>query len=443
MNLNISLCIKLFTASIVLSQSLNLLSIPKADAAGFKFTKIVDGTTPIPGGTGNFYYLFNPNINGNNIVFAGGSEHNVDLLGVYATTGTNKAITKIADQNTPIPGGIGKFEYLGQLSVSGSNIAIAGGTYGHDAQSGIYITKGINGALTKFADTNTPIPSGTGSFKWVGYPSISGNNIAFVGGDASHKAGIYANTGENRTFIKIADTNTPVPSGIGSFKWVGYPSISGNNITFLGDDATSKRGIYANTSENGALIKIIDISTPIPTGTDNSHPIDYPSTGGSNITFVGSDASGKTGIYANLGENGALIKIVDTNTPVPDGVGNFDYFSEVKRHGNTVTFVGRFYDGNYYQSGLYIYLDGILSKVISSTDTLFPDKKIVEIYDISRHGFDGESLAFGTFLSDASMAIFRADRISEPVPEPLTLGGTAVAGVVGLWFKKKKKKVAA
>jgi hypothetical protein len=62
MSLKIGVMIKLFTASIVLSQSINLVSIENVDAASFKFTKIADKNTPIPGGVGSFQSFGSPSI---------------------------------------------------------------------------------------------------------------------------------------------------------------------------------------------------------------------------------------------------------------------------------------------------------------------------------------------------------------------------------------------
>ncbi|MFQ4143107.1 PEP-CTERM sorting domain-containing protein [Chlorogloeopsis sp. ULAP02] len=95
----------------------------------------------------------------------------------------------------------------------------------------------------------------------------------------------------------------------------------------------------------------------------------------------------------------------------------------------------------YDKYGIYFYADGIISKVIDSEDTLVANKTLARLF-FGSHGLDGESLAFSAHFTDGSWGVFQADRISEPVPEPLTLGGTAVAGVIGFWFKKKKKKVA-
>jgi hypothetical protein len=456
MSLKIGVMIKLFTASIVLSQSINLLSIENVDAASFKFTKIADKNTPIPGGVGSFQSFGSPSISGNNIAFQSYNFDNYGRLkhqGIYVSTGLNGALTKIADKNTLIPGGIGNFRTFGSQSISGNNMAFEGYGYYHYAnvdQQGIYVTTPINGALTKFVDKNTLIPDFTNK-KYVGSPSISGSNIAFTIGEAdetgyTEKRGIYANTGENGALIKIVGTNTPIPDSVSSFDLVGLPSISDSNIAFWGgtwnSDVIDYQGIYANTGENGGLIKIADTNTPIPGSVGNFTYVESPRISGRNIVFSGVSNADQQGIYANMGENGALLNIADTNTPIPDSDSNFHYFEGISISGNNIAFAGIIED-NYYEAyreiGVYLYADGVLSKVISSTDTLVPGKTIRNIY-MSNQGLDGESLAFLAAFNDNSVAIFRADRISEPVPEPLTLAGTAVAGVMGFWFKKKKKK---
>ncbi|MDM9384259.1 PEP-CTERM sorting domain-containing protein [Chlorogloeopsis sp. ULAP01] len=457
MNLKIGVSIKLLTASIVLSQSINLLSIQKVNAADFKFTKIADKNTPIPGGIGNFQSFGSPSLSGHNIAFQGYNFDNYDRIknqGIYISTGLSGGLTKIADKDTLIPGGIGNFRTFGSQSISGNNIVFEGYGYYHYGnvdQQGIYVTTPINSALTNFVDKNTLIPDFT-SKKYVRNPSISGSNIAFTIGEAdetgyAEKRGIYANTGENGALIKIAGTNTPIPDSISNFDLVDSASISGSNIAFWGgalsSDIVDHQGIYASTGENRALIKIADTNTPIPGSVGNFTYVESPRISGRNIVFSGVSDADQQGIYANMGENGALLKIADTNTPIPDSNSNFHYFEGISISGSNIAFAGILED-NYYEAyremGVYLYADGVLSKVISSTDTLIPGKTIRNIY-MSNQGLDGESLAFLAAFNDNSIAIFRADRIYEPVPEPLTLGGTAVAGFVGFWLKKKKKKV--
>ncbi|MDM9384260.1 PEP-CTERM sorting domain-containing protein [Chlorogloeopsis sp. ULAP01] len=391
MNLNISVCIKLFTASVLLSQSVNFLLITKADAASFKFTKIADKNTTTLSGIG--YVDSTPSISGSNVAFKG-----------Y------------------------KYIRLGNFS---------------EVRSGVYTKAGVDGALIKIADTNTPIPGiplGKGNFVSVSQPSISGNNVVFAAQETYTHHGIYTNTGIGGALIEIADAKTPGLFGNSSFNYLRDPSIDGRNVVFS-TYSTGKRGVYTNTGFDGALVKIADTNTPIPDSAGNFSYFSSPTISGNNVAFYG-EGSNTRGVYANIGVGGALVKIADTNTPIPGGVGNFVSVLEPSISGNNVAFWSvnyRYPDEDKY--GIYFYADGFISKVVDTEDTLVANKTLARLF-FGSHGLDGESLAFSAHFTDGSWGVFRADRIYEPVPEPLTLGGTAVAGVVAFWLKKKKKKVA-
>ncbi|MFQ4143106.1 hypothetical protein [Chlorogloeopsis sp. ULAP02] len=285
MNLNISVCIKLFTASVLLSQSINLLSIPKADAASFKFTKIADKNTTTLSGIG--YVDSTPSISGSNVAFKGyeyvrpGNFSEV----IYTKTGVDGALIKIADTNTPIPGGKGNFTRLENISLSGSNVVFWGSD--SDRRGGIYTNTGVDGALVKIADTNTPIPGiplGKGNFVSVYHPSISGNNVVFAAKETHTHHGIYANTGIGGALIEIADANTPGLFGNSSFNYLRNPSIDGRNVVFS-TYSTGKRGVYTNTVIDGVLVKIADTSTPIPDSDGNFSYFSSPTISGNNVAF--------------------------------------------------------------------------------------------------------------------------------------------------------------
>lgn len=84
----------------------------------------------------------------------------------------------MADQNTLIPGGTGTFSsFTTRVEFDNGNLLFTGS--GSQGQQGLYTTLG--GTLRVVADLNTPIPSGIGSFVSVEQGSIDGANIAFGG----------------------------------------------------------------------------------------------------------------------------------------------------------------------------------------------------------------------------------------------------------------------
>jgi hypothetical protein len=144
--------------------------------------------TLIPGGTGTFT-SFNPvgspgdpYRSGGNTVFWGAG---IGQQGIYATLfGT---LTKVADLNTAIPGDTHHYSFVSyrpDAVIFGSNVLFVGN--GADGSQGIYVRNPPNPALPpspiKIADLNTAIPGGTGKFvSFQPDPVIFGDNIAFIG----------------------------------------------------------------------------------------------------------------------------------------------------------------------------------------------------------------------------------------------------------------------
>jgi hypothetical protein len=157
-------------------------------------------------------------------------------------------LSKVVDLNTPIPGGSGNFTVFSYsfplpYMVSGGNVAFQAG--GGSGQYGIYIFNGTT--VTRVADYNSPIPGGSGNFIVLlsGNPVISDNNVAFWGG-GSAQDGIYLFHGT--TLSKVADTNTPTPGGSGNFTGFFDPVIDDGKVVFRATGA-GQNGFYLATSQ--------------------------------------------------------------------------------------------------------------------------------------------------------------------------------------------------
>jgi hypothetical protein len=77
-----------------------------AEAVSFNLSKVVDKTTPIPDGAGNFACLGNYAISGSTVVFWGSGFRPpffCEPSGIYLFDGTS--LIKVADTNTAIPAG--------------------------------------------------------------------------------------------------------------------------------------------------------------------------------------------------------------------------------------------------------------------------------------------------------------------------------------------------
>jgi hypothetical protein len=139
-------------------------------------------------------------------------------------------LSRVADTNTAIPSGTGRFISFGDPRVQGARVAFDG--IGANGQSGVYVANG--GSLVRIANTSTPIPAGTGNFAGVGYPSLDGENLAFLGNGslASGQSGIYLSTGLTGTFHKVVDKNSMLGGRRVEFLNIHPEAMSGSSIAF-------------------------------------------------------------------------------------------------------------------------------------------------------------------------------------------------------------------
>lgn len=151
-------------------------------------------------------------------------------------------------------------------------------------------------------------------------------------------------------FTRIVRTSDPIPGGTGNFAgFVGSGLTSnqvaagGGNIIFGGVRFDGQQGFYTSTPQG--LVGIVNTDTPIPTGTGNfttlAGSISVTST---SAAFIGHGSDGQFGLYAAPVTGGPLVKLMDRNTPMPTG-GNFGGFQQtgfrtIQIAGTSVAFLG-------------------------------------------------------------------------------------------------------
>jgi len=209
---------------------------------GATLSRVADTNTPIPAGSGNFVgFIFGgPMVSGDNVTFKGlGSGFD---LGIYLFDGTT--LSKVADTRTPIPGGTEDFRDFGLPVISGGNVAFLGIADGRPI--GLYLFDGTT--LRNVADTASAVPDGTGTFTDFFAPAMSDRNLAFVGRDIAGDGSIEFFNGN--TLSVVANTNTPIPGGTGHFVAVaGAPALSEGNVAFAARGSGMEDGIYLATHE--------------------------------------------------------------------------------------------------------------------------------------------------------------------------------------------------
>jgi hypothetical protein len=212
------------------------------------------------------------------------------------------------------------------------------------------------------ADNSTPIPGGTGGFTSLPTaPSLSGDTLAFFGAGTGGQQGIYSTTrGSPQSPTRIIDLNTPIPSGTGNFLSFGTDAgiiIVGGDVLFSARGVGGQQGIYLSSHATpGELLRIADTTMTIPDGvgifTGFQNALGFS---GTDVAFVGSGSAAQQGLYRVAAisppQVGSPFRLADTTTPIPDGNGNFTGFPAGPAiSGSDVAFIG---NGSGAQQGLY------------------------------------------------------------------------------------------
>ncbi len=391
----------------LLALALLVLSGPHAAAFTVDPVKVADLNTPIPSGVGNFTEFSSfPVVSDGAVTFSGGG--NGGQAGVYLFSGGT--LSRVADTFTPIPSGAGTFTVpFGDPAVSQGNVAFKG--RGSNGQLGNYLFSG--GTLSRVVDKATAIPSGGGMlFTDFTDPVISGSNVALQGQGSGGLAGIYLFSGG--VLSRVADTNTSIPGGSGTFTFLAPPVISGSNVAFFGTGSLGQ-GIYLFSG--GALSRIADTSTAIPNGSGTFTTFNNViAISGGNLAFQASGTS-QDGIY--LFSGGALSRIADKNTPIPAGAANFDLFNPPVISGSNVAFIG----GTVPAQGTYLH-NGVSLSRVADTSTPIPGGvgQFNAFFSPPAINGSGAFLAFGSAGQEGiygftgSLSLGRVADKSTPIP---------------------------
>lgn len=219
---------------------------------------------------------------------------------------------------------------------------------------GIYA--GAGGLLTTVVDSHTPSPAGP-LFSGVSSPSRDGDRVAFA---AQVPEGLYqSNAGVIST---IANTQTAAPGG-GSFSDFDLPRVTGSSVAF-GASAGTRRGVFLADLAAGTFSQIADTNTPIPNGAGNFRSLGLVSASQGNVAFGATDDQNRSGIYARI--NGQLLNIADTVNPGPEGR-QFSVIYDVAISGTSVAFTA---GASGFGTELWVWRNGQYSRVVGRGDVL-------------------------------------------------------------------------
>jgi hypothetical protein len=195
----------------------------------------------------------------------------------------------------------------------------------------------------------------------------------------------------------------------------------GSNFT-RGGGPDDLYGIYTVSLTDQTLQLIADSNTSIPEGegTFGQYGLagGFPSIEGGKVSFTAD-----TGIYRSVDQS--LSSVIDLDTLIPGTSQTFNDFGPSVIRGDQIVFQAGRWEADSNFSGIYTSLADELAAVITTGDQI--QGKTVSYLEFGSSGLSGNHLVFGAGFSDSSSGIFEA----QPVPAPASTLGLAVLGAVG------------
>ncbi len=400
---------------------------------------------------------------------------------------------KLADTQTVMPGDGRPFTHFDSASISGTSVVFRG-TIGQPGdptyREGIYLLR--DRRLTKIVDRNTPSPTPNFKFNTFLSPILSGNNVAFLSSSTSQSpasanlatgsftidtlalytlfdgkpltaiADPYTRPANNNPYFWQFGTTTrnrftPPPihmdgtsivfeGGYGYFKGnlkaVSYrgssPRISVNRVVTIFPSTPSDRpslpsdgGRIQLTIGRNTPTTIIDATTQLPNGKYvrdvgyrlisystvrgvPTYPISPPVISANTVFFFANDTDGQGGLYTR--DDRRIREIIRQGAVIPD-FGSVNQFGPLAISGINQAFSLR--EGAI-QTAIAMRTGGQILKVAKIGDSI-DGKKITRILPLGTQFLSGRTLVFIANFSDASTGIYRAEAFPETVEESIAL----------------------
>lgn len=287
----------------------------------FEFTKIVDTETAVPGGAGTFDAVGQVSLRNGRFAFRASASTGP---GIYVGTASDPSTIGVAyDTDTQIPGGSGTFTQFHTPSSSWGRLAFRG--EGSGGQDGIYTD--ASGALEVAADRGTSIPGGHGTFERFSNPWMYGGALVFRATGPDGQDGIYMFDGSLRM---VANTGIHIPGGHGPFETFGggnvhgflfgIPAIDDDGCVVFRGSGGGRAGVYM-ANPHGTLTTIADTDTPIPGGAGTFSSFETSVQAGNvqhgHVVFAADGLGPHGGLYSWTPSG--LSVIADNATPAPGG----------------------------------------------------------------------------------------------------------------------------
>ncbi len=433
----------------------------QVDAAVIEFRKIVDTSTPIPGGAGNFTHFGFPVIDGQHVAFQGLGDNG--QAGIYLSS--SGALSTVVDRTSKLPGSAENYAAFGVPGLEGSNIAF--GATGTTSPLGVYARRG--GVLETIASVGDPMPGGTknftsflnreGDLKLGGQVLIDQGQVYFLGA-GSKVQGYYRTDGTG--FETIVDSVPVVPGR--TFNWFELPiwpphfAVDQGQVGFwtLFTDTQSKvgpseyhQGVFL--WKDGLLTPVLYDSVPKPEGGVFDFTMGGVALDGDDLAYAAWDGNAYAldigapyGVFARIAGN--LVQLI--GSPAAGGSGTDNIFSIAIANGRVVIPTINTPGGEVH-SALKVYSGGAISQLIGTGD-LLDGKTVLQAHYIDADPLNssfGQALAppgmwenqvaFRAKFTDGSEGIYVA---TVPEPTTLALATLAVIGVIPIARRRARAR---
>ena len=361
------------------------------------FTLIADNRTPVPGGTGTFGGFYdNRAIHQGDVVFIGfGSAGGT---GIYSFR--NGQLALVADTHTTVPGTTSPFTTFGDVDIARGLVAFTGGWSG--GNQGVFLQSG-QGPLQAWATTAT-----TGKKYFQGLTLyhrklVVTGGVKLVDGFGNHSESVMSIPRQDVAEV-LLDTTSPKPEG-GTF--VGYDQtvkLASTGLTFteiIRNAIPITAGIYQLAYGSTVPVLVANQQTLVPNGSGSFRGylgIDWD---GGEVAFSGLTSTGAF-LYAATSPSTVRV-IVDSSTPMPGGSFFLGVANPVAYEGGTFVFEG--YGGG--PTGLFTSQDGVITTVLRAGDQL--NGRTVADAFCYEGGKDGNHLLIRVLYSDFSDALYLVD----------------------------------
>jgi len=380
----------------LLLSTLSLL-VALCSAHAQTFTLIADNRTPVPGGIGTFGGFYdNKAIHQGDVVFIGFDS--AGTSGIYSFR--NGQLAVVADTHTTVPGTTSTFTSFGDVDIAQRLIAFTGGWAG--GNQGVFLHKGQD--LLKARATT--LSTGKKYFQGL---SLYHSKLVVTGGDTlvdsfgNHSESVLSIPHQDDPAV-LLDTNTPKPEG-GTF--VGYDQtvkLAATGLTFteiIPNAIPITAGIYQLPYGSTVPVLVANQQTLVPNGSGSFQGylgIDWD---GGEVAFSGLTSRGDF-LYAATSPSTVRV-IVDSSTPMPDGGFFAGVANPLAYEGGTFVFEG-FGSG---RTGLFTSQDGVITAVLRAGDLL--NGRSVSDALCYEGGKDGNQLLIRVIYSDFSNALYLVD----------------------------------